>query len=154
VDDILQGKAQAGQRVVIYDTDAHIKGVGIAEWLADRGKQVEIVTRGLYLGAALPERIMAPVIARLARKGVKTTVHSELRKVVENSAVVADLLTGEERTIAGVDTVVLVTGNRSNSDLYFALKGKVQELHRIGDSEAPALSDRAIHQGYYIGRSL
>ena len=37
-----------------------------------------------------------------------------------------------ERRIENVDTVVLVMGKRTNDGLYFALKGKVPELHRWG----------------------
>ncbi|MBI2866594.1 MAG: FAD-dependent oxidoreductase [Chloroflexi bacterium] len=154
VEDILLGKAQVGNRVVVYDTDNHIKGPGIAEYLAGQGKQVELLTRNLHTGAALPPRILGLVLGRLAHKGVKITTTTELRRIVENSVVVADLLTGKERTIEAVDTVVLVTGNSPQASLYFALKGKVRELYRIGDCQAPSRVDKAIYQGYHVGRTL
>ncbi|MBI2866134.1 MAG: FAD-dependent oxidoreductase [Chloroflexi bacterium] len=154
VEDILQGKVEVGDRVVIYDTDAHIKGPGIAERLAERGKQVEIITPYLYMGLALPEKIFGTVLPRLARKGVKVTTLTDLKRIGERSVVVMYMPLREERTIEGVDTVVLVTGNVANESLYFALKGKVKELHRIGDCEAPGKLGRIIQQGYYVGRTL
>ncbi|MBI2865973.1 MAG: hypothetical protein HYX99_01255, partial [Chloroflexi bacterium] len=155
VEDILQGKVAVGQRVVIYDTTSHIKGPGIAEYLAELGKQVELIVRtGVSLGAPQAATFLATVVGRLARSGVKLTINTEMAKILEGAVVVVDKTTGRERTIEGVDTIVLSTGNQSNASLYFALKGKVKELHRIGDCVAPNRAPRAIHQGYYAGRML
>jgi len=154
VEDIMEGKVEVGDHVVIYDTEAHSKAPGIAEYLADRGKKVEILTRNFHTGLALPPRIMALSVGRLANKGVKTSANTDLKSIEGNSVVAVYLFTREERTIENVDTVILITGNKSDSDLYFALKGKVRELYRVGDCEAPSRADQAIHQGYDIGRML
>jgi len=53
-----------------------------------------------------------------------------------------------------VDTVVLATGAKANDELYFALKGEVESLHRIGDCVAPRKLDHAIYEGYLAGREL
>jgi hypothetical protein len=55
---------------------------------------------------------------------------------------------------AGFDTVVLAAGNESCDQLYFALKGKVKELYRIGDCVAPRKTDMAIAEGHRVGRQL
>ena len=57
-------------------------------------------------------------------------------------------------TLAGVDTVVLATGPKANDGLYFALKGEVENLHRIGDCVAPRKLDHAIYEGHLAGREL
>jgi hypothetical protein len=54
----------------------------------------------------------------------------------------------------GYDTVVLAAGNRVEDNLYFALKGKVKELYRIGDCVAPRKIDMAIVEGNRVGRLL
>jgi hypothetical protein len=54
----------------------------------------------------------------------------------------------------GYDTVVLAAGNAADDTLYFALKGKVKEIYRIGDCLAPRLTDMAIADGHRIGRML
>jgi len=38
--------------------------------------------------------------------------------------------------------------------LYFALKGKVKDLYRIGDCVAPRKTDMAIVEGNRVGRGL
>lgn len=60
----------------------------------------------------------------------------------------------ETGTIERVDTVVLATGSRANESLYFSLKGKVKELHRVGDCVSPRLALDAIFDGYNLGRTL
>jgi hypothetical protein len=54
----------------------------------------------------------------------------------------------------GYDTVVLAAGNTADDALYFALKGKVKEIYRIGDCVAPRLTDMAIADGHRVGRLL
>ncbi len=57
-------------------------------------------------------------------------------------------------TFSGYYTVVTAMGNQVDDPLYFALKGRVEELHRIGDCVAPRKVDMAIHEGCLVGRSL
>ena len=61
---------------------------------------------------------------------------------------------GVEGRIEGVDAVVWVAGRRPNDELYFALKGKVPELYRVGDAVSPRLVENAIWDGEMVGRKL
>ena len=54
----------------------------------------------------------------------------------------------------GYDTIVLAAGNVADDALYFALKGKVPELYRIGDCVAPRKTDMAIVEGHRVGRRI
>jgi len=65
-----------------------------------------------------------------------------------------NLYTGAAGSIEGVDTVVLATGQKADDELYFALKGAVGDLHRIGDCLAPRKLDHAIYEGELAGREL
>ena len=65
-----------------------------------------------------------------------------------------NLYTGADETLTGVDTVVLATGPKADDELYLALKGQVENLHRIGDCVAPRKLDHAIYEGYLAGREL
>jgi hypothetical protein len=57
-------------------------------------------------------------------------------------------VTGAERVIDNVDTVVMVTGYRSENRLHKALKGNVKEVYAIGDCKLPRRVLDAIHEGY------
>jgi hypothetical protein len=67
--------------------------------------------------------------------------------------VVYNVYTKTERRVP-IDTVVIASGNRSVTDLYIALKGKVKELYRVGDCLAPRKINNAIYEGYQLGRIL
>jgi hypothetical protein len=52
---------------------------------------------------------------------------------------------------SGHDSIVTAMGNDADDGLYFALKGTVAELYRVGDCVAPRKVDMAIHEGYMAG---
>ena len=54
----------------------------------------------------------------------------------------------------GYDSIVTAMGNDAYDGLYFALKGKVRELYRVGDCVAPRKVDMAIHEGYMAGKRV
>jgi hypothetical protein len=46
----------------------------------------------------------------------------------------------------------MATPNHANNALYRALKGKVPELHAVGDCVSPRNAMDAIYDGYVLGR--
>jgi 2,4-dienoyl-CoA reductase (NADPH2) len=61
---------------------------------------------------------------------------------------------GQMVSFGPVDTIVLAIHRRAESGLYNALKGRVKELHRIGDCLAPRRAHAAIIEGERAGRTL
>jgi hypothetical protein len=59
-----------------------------------------------------------------------------------------------EETVEGVDTVVLATGSYSESSLFDALRGKVPELHILGDAYAPRRWTFATQQALELAQAL
>ena len=49
---------------------------------------------------------------------------------------------------------VIATGDRPDSSLYEALKGKVPELYNVGDSNGAGVIAKAVNQGYYCALKL
>jgi thioredoxin reductase len=152
VDDVLLGKAELGQKVVVFDTDCRMKGLGICELIADLGKEVELVTTG-NPGQYLDPLTWTMLMQRVAAKGVKITGLTALLEIQDKSVVLMNGMS-METYVVDADTVILSTGNKANDDLYFAIKGKVKELYRIGDCVAPRTVDRAVFDGYKVGRSI
>ena len=74
-------------------------------------------------------------------------------RVSELQAAVRDLL---EREVGRVWVEGEISGVKrpQSGHLYFALKGRVKELYRIGDCVAPRKIDMAIHEGYTVGRNV
>ncbi|HWN03554.1 MAG TPA: hypothetical protein VNQ72_11105 [Candidatus Dormibacteraeota bacterium] len=128
--------------------DVHTQqGLSTAEYLLDRGRRVEVISRLFYAGQDVGVTSIAPLYSRLFAKGVTFTPHTDLIAVEGSAVVVANTYTRAERRLEAVDTVVLSMGSRSTDTLYRALKGKVPALHAIGDCVAP----RGVHQAILRG---
>lgn len=155
VHDILLGNAEAGENVVIFETEGRIKGLAIAELLADQGSKVKIVTTLPFVGFRLDVSILTLAYQRVLSRGVEFITSTVLNEILDKTVVLSNLYVfpPQHRKI-NADTVVLITGGKANEYLYFALKGKVKELYRIGDCVAPRTIDRAVHDGYQVGIKL
>src|SRR5205809_2636772 len=152
--DVLADSAKVGTNVVVVD-DVHTEqALSTAELLLAQGKRVEIVSPLFYVGQDVGITSIAPLYARLFAKGAVLTPHTELRAIEGSAVVVANVHAGVERRIAGIDTVVLAMGSRSTDALYRALKGRVPELHAVGDCVAPRGVHQAILDGTHAGRAI
>jgi pyruvate/2-oxoglutarate dehydrogenase complex dihydrolipoamide dehydrogenase (E3) component len=152
--DVLLDKVEVGERVVVVD-DVHTQqGLSTADHLLERGRQVEVVSRLFYPGQDVGMTSIVPLYTRLFAKGVVFTPHSDLVAVEGSTVVIANVYTGEERRIEGVDTVVLSMGARSTDALYRALRGRVPALHAVGDCVAPRGVHHAILEGTRVARLL
>jgi mycofactocin system FadH/OYE family oxidoreductase 2 len=152
---ILNGDVETGQRVLFVDLEGHHQATGTAEYLADRGKEVHILTSSLYVGDQLgPLQDLYLTRQRLAQKGVTFTPDIAVLEIQGTMVKGLNVYSDETMEFDGHDTVVLVAGNLSLDRLYFDLKGKVAELYRIGDCVAPRKTDMAIVEGHRVGRLI
>ena len=150
--DVLAADRPAGRRVVVLDDDGSRAVAGVCEVLLDGGSDVELVSRwtALFPGT-LTTLDMPHLYARLLGKGLVYRLNTWASAIEGNRVTTFNLYTGAAETIEGVDTVVLATGPTADESLYLALKGRVQNLHRIGDCVAPRKLDHAIYEGYLAG---
>ncbi len=153
--DVLTEKVETGEKVLLIDLDGHHQGTGTAEFLADRGKKVHVLVPALFQGSQLgPLQDLFLARQRLALKGVTCTPDIAVLEINGTIAKGLNVYSNEMIDFEGYDTVVLAAGNVSDEALYFALKGKVKELYRIGDCVAPRKTDMAIVEGHRVGRSI
>jgi mycofactocin system FadH/OYE family oxidoreductase 2 len=157
-EDVLEGKAQTGQTVVIADLQTYMKGLVTAEVLADQGKDVTVVMpypiRGL---AGNPYDMDGPThtiqVINLANKKVRRLSDFAVKKVSPGSAAVRNHYT-EEVEVLEADTVVLSFWRKSRTGLFHELQGKVPELYRIGDCVSPRRYINAVEEGFNIGMQI
>jgi hypothetical protein len=139
---------------VVLDDDGSRQAAGVVEVLLDAGKQVELVSRwpALFPGT-MTTLDMPHIYGRLLGKGLSYRLNSWASGIEGNGVSIFNLYTSAAESL-DADTVVLVTGQKANDELYFALKGTVSDLHRIGDCLAPRKLDHAIYEGELAGREL
>ena len=136
--DVLSGKVAPGKNVLIYDAICEFSGVSAADYLADKGAKVEIVTDDIKPGAAVGGTTFPTYYRSLYEKEVIMTSDLMLHKVYREGdslvAVLENEYTGalEERV---VDQVVVENGVRPDEGLYYALKEQSRNKGQV-DIEA------------------
>lgn len=155
VTDILSGRVQPGRRVLIVDRLGFHEATSVAEYLAERGCEVEVITPTLYVGQDLGVTLDLENWYRRARAlGIKCTPNISVLSASGGVITAIHNYSGEVLSFPQVDTIVLAVQRRAESGLYFDLKGKVAELHRVGDAVAPRRAHAAIIEGERAGRTI
>lgn len=157
--DVLNGEVAPGKNVLVYDTICEFSGLSVADFLAQTGAKVEIVTDDIKPGAAVGGTTFPTYYRSLYEREVIMTSDLQLEKVYKEDshfiAVLENEYTGqkEERV---VDQVVIENGTRPDETLYYQLKSDSKNKGQI-DIEAlydakpqPALSDT--ESGYLLYR--
>ncbi len=139
-DDVLYGKVpvKPGDRVLLIDEDAHMRGPGAAEALLDAGAKVEIITKEMTVGLDIDPTLKPALFRRLFEKGVVMTPHTATVEMRDKVVIVEHVFSNAMREIP-VDLVVLALGGEAREELYFDLKANAPnlELYRVGDCVAP-----------------
>src|SRR4030042_5205347 len=116
---VLRGGAEIGNRVLLIDGDGHHKATSTAEFLADHGKKVDIITDALFVGIELgPIGDLYNSRQRLLQKGVTFTSDLRVKEIDGTTVKAGNVYSNELFLYEGYDTVVVVTPNKPNDGLY------------------------------------
>jgi mycofactocin system FadH/OYE family oxidoreductase 2 len=150
---VLQDGASLGDRVVVYSADFHMRGPTTADTLAERGKQVTLLIPTLAPAphAVAEHNTWMLLMTRLAEKGVEIVSFTALTEISPGKVKTRHILSQKEAEIP-CDAVVLAVGSAVDDALYRSLRGKIPELHRVGDCVAPRRMESAIAEGGRVGR--
>jgi pyruvate/2-oxoglutarate dehydrogenase complex dihydrolipoamide dehydrogenase (E3) component len=154
VRDVLEEKAPVGKKVVVIAEEHHEQGLGVADFLFEQGKNVEVLTRCLYAGGELEPYTHSAIYSRLVRKGVVIKPLTKVKEIEKQSVVTANALSGEEERIENVDTVVFAATGSADDALYHELKEEVKEIHLVGQCLSPRKIQDSIRDGALAGRRL
>jgi N-methyl-L-proline demethylase len=132
--DILSGEVKPAESVLLFDDNGADAGLTIAEFIAEAGSRLEIVT---------PERIVAPEVGgtnyppyfkALSAHGAVITLNLRLERVARAGNKLAAVLVNEydkSRHQRLVDQVVVEHGSLPLDELYFSLKLRSQNLGEV-----------------------
>jgi mycofactocin system FadH/OYE family oxidoreductase 2 len=157
---ILTGEATppAGAKVVIVDELGFHQATSIAEVLADRGCDVEILTPGMVVGQDLGITLdMENFCIRAAAKKIVLTPDSVVMgwSGSENGGVLSVLhhVSGSMNELAADWVVLAVPGSPADA-LYRELHTAGVNVHRIGDALTPRRAHSAVVDGDRVGAAL
>ena len=159
VRDVLEGRAVPAGDVVVVDELGFHQATSVAELLADRGCQVEIVTNGMVVGQDLGITLDLEIWnVRADAKGIRqaTDLVPLGAAAAGNGRIQLHLQhhpTGEDRD-RQCDWVVCCLHQEPEDGLWQALKGSSFTVYRVGDCLAPRRAHAAVVEGHRVAMSL
>jgi mycofactocin system FadH/OYE family oxidoreductase 2 len=153
---ILTGEATppAGAKVVIVDELGFHQATSIAEVLADRGCDVEILTPGMVVGQDLGITLdMENFCIRAAAKKITLTPDSVVMGWNGSALSVLHHVSGSMNELSADWVVLAVPGSPADA-LYRELHTAGIDVHRIGDALTPRRAHAAVVDGDRIGAAL
>jgi 2,4-dienoyl-CoA reductase-like NADH-dependent reductase (Old Yellow Enzyme family)/thioredoxin reductase len=148
--DVLSGKAKAGQNVVIIG--GGMVGCETGHYLVEQGKTVTIIEILKRMANDMFFMARRRLMNGLRSKKVALLASATCEEIKEGTVRVITA-EGKKETIPA-DTVIIAVGYEANDHLYKALGGKVPEIYCIGNSSEPRRILEATSEGYRIGLSL
>lgn len=157
VRDVLEGKVSPSGDVVVIDEIGFHHATSVAELLADRGCQVEIISPGMVVGQDLGITLdMENWWMRASAKGIVQTVERVAQGLDGLDGRLLQLLhhpTGAVET-RSPDWIVLAVPGEPVDWLYRDLKAAGWNVSRIGDCVAPRRAHAAVVEGERVGAAL
>jgi len=151
---VLLQEVEVGHNVLIVDCQNHMYALDVADFLAEKGKKVELITESAFAGSEADIFTVQMGYFGVLSKRVVVTPLTGIKEIRGKTVVVVDVITNAERQIEGIDTVVVCTDEKPDDALYRSLKGKVKELYLVGQALAPRRLLDSIADAYVTARAL
>jgi len=132
-----------GRRVAIVGAD--LAAVELAEFLAERGRQVSVLESGEDIAPEVGLKRRSEHMERLDRARVPVNTGVCLDRINREGVVLRRESGGE--TLIAADSVILAGTVEANTSLYDALQDRVPELHAVGDCTGLGLIQKAALEG-------
>jgi pyruvate/2-oxoglutarate dehydrogenase complex dihydrolipoamide dehydrogenase (E3) component len=149
-DEILSGSKNPGKNVLLIDEMGSWDGAGTAEFLANAGSQVHVISSHFSIGSSLETANQVLFYKRALEKGISLVPSTKLIKIAGNNAYLENIHSKMGFQIMDVDQIVVSVGRRSEDSLYVnwaeALTSK--QIFRIGDSVAPRMLRDVLREAY------
>lgn len=154
--DVLLGKASTGAKVAVVSQEDYFQTANVADFLAERGKQVTVFHKGVRIGADIDKYSIGSVMKRLEENGVAIVPGRRLAGILPDALNFVSAWGGKAYREEGFDTVVLVYGSVPNSKLYDEVKadGSIAQHYIAGAAWLPRRLAEATQHGASIGLAI
>lgn len=151
--DVLLGKAQTGERVAVVSQEDYYQTPCVAEYLADRGKKVQIFHKSVHLATEVARYSIGMVLKRMEQCGITVQPNRILKSVSAEALEFVSSWGQATYRETGFDSVVLVYGAVQQPQLYHDLKadGSIAEVYLVGSAWVPRRLAEATRHGADIG---
>lgn len=144
-----------GKSAVVIDDVGHFEAIAAAEQLVSLGLSVTFVTRHTAFGPGVESALMTePALQRLQRGDFGLRTRTRALSVDDQGVLVGPIYlprTSNQVERLPADTVVFISHNRPNRDLYDALVEAGLSVSIVGDANTPRQLQLAIREGHLAG---
>lgn len=152
---VLNGEVEIGDNVVIIAGELGMQALSTADFLAEKGKKVEILyPYNVVTPMTVEPNTRMSVYRRLYQNGAVVTLDTGVRSIEGNTVVAFNTLTNQERRIEGVDSIVIAYGGTPDDALHAALKDRVKEIRLVGEAHTIRKLHHVTMDGATVGRLL
>lgn len=145
--------ARLGRRVVVYAEDPLTAGPTCADLLASRGHEVTVVAPQYVVGDMIDDTLKPLILRRLLQAGVALIPLHRAVTFDGSRVVLEHVLTGARQVIE-TDACVVAAAPRAQAAVAGELRGRVKEIHVVGDAVAPRRVHDAILEGTRAARAI
>jgi 2,4-dienoyl-CoA reductase-like NADH-dependent reductase (Old Yellow Enzyme family)/thioredoxin reductase len=152
--DVLLGTAKLGRSVMVIDTLGHADAITTADYIADQGHKVELVTGMPVIAPKMPSPSRHHLLEKLMNGKVTLTTYTGIWEIGPDTVETYNVVNWEPKTIEGVDSVVFGSGGIADDALFQELCLKHSSVHAIGDCYEPRDIEMSIVHGHRVARSI
>lgn len=153
--DVLQNQAPSlGKILLVIDEEYGHQGPTTAEFLIDRGHEVDLITSQETIGNFLGATTRPPLLRRLFTKHVQIFNHLEAQSLRSGCLIARNIWSGELHEVGPYDGFVYAYGGMLVDLLSEPLRQQGLSVEVIGDAFAPRSLQHAILEGHKIAREI
>ena len=139
-----------GDRVAIVGAD--LAAIELAEFLAERGRAVIVLETGDGIAPEVGPKRRAEHMLRLDRSGVSVNTGVEIERITREGVLLRRAQGASSLVLA--DSVILAGSVEPDTDLLESLRGRVPELHAVGDCTGLGLIRKATEEAARVACAL
>lgn len=153
--DVLQNKADdLGDIILVIDEEYGHQGPTTAEFLVDRGKEVDLITSQETIANFLGATTRPPLLRRLHSKGVQIFYHLKAEYIEAGHLIARNEWSDQLSKVGPYDGFVYAYGGQRVDTLGEPLRQRGLNVEVIGDAFAPRSLQHAILEGHKFAREL
>jgi hypothetical protein len=140
--------------VLVIDEEYGHQGPTTAEFLRDRGHEVDLITSQEVVGSFLGATTRPPLLTRCFKKGIQFFYHLRAEALRDQHLIARNEWTGELSQVGPYDAFVYAYGGVSVETLSAPLQAAGLEVRVVGDAFSPRSLQHAILEGHQYARDL
>jgi 2,4-dienoyl-CoA reductase (NADPH2) len=139
-----------GRRVAVIGAD--LAAIELAEFLARRGRRVSVLETGEGIAPEVGPKRRAEHMQRLDRRGVRLNTGVEIERIAPGGVLLRRARGAP--ALVEADSIVVAGSVEPDTQLLESLRGRVPELHAVGDCTGLGLIRKATEQAARVACAL